>query len=75
MKAAARILFVAVAVLAAGCASAYGPTAEPTPEPMADLPAVTAEAGDPRVGLSAGWTDAGERKQRGKRSERSFSSG
>jgi len=60
VAAAARIFFVAVAVLAAGCASAYGPTAEPTPEPMADLPAVTAEAGDPRVGLSAGWTDAGE---------------
>ncbi len=60
MKAVTKILFVAIAVTTARCASGYGPVAEPTPEPVADLPAVTAEAGDPRVGLSAGWSDAGE---------------
>ena len=60
MKAVVRSLFVVLAVSVAGCASGYGPAADTAPEPMADLPAVEAEHMDPRVGLSAGWSDAGE---------------
>lgn len=59
MKAVMRGLFVLVAVSTVGCASGYGP--EPDTEPVAELPPVTAEEpSDPRVGLSAGWSDAGE---------------
>ena len=59
MKAVMKGLFVLVAASAVGCASGYGP--EPATEPVAELPPVTAGApADPRVGLSAGWSDAGE---------------
>jgi len=60
MKAVAKLMFMSLAVSAAGCASGYGPATEAAPTPTADLPAVSAEPTDPRVGLSAGWSDAGE---------------
>jgi len=60
MKAVAKLMFLSLVVSATGCASGYGPATEPAPTPTADLPAVSAEPADPRVGLSAGWSDAGE---------------
>jgi len=60
MKAVAKLMFLSLVVSATGCASGYGPASEPAPTPTADLPAISAEPTDPRVGLSAGWSDAGE---------------
>lgn len=59
MKAVSKLMFLSLAVSAVGCASGYGPTTEPAATPTADLPAVSAEPSDPRVGLSAGWSNAG----------------
>ncbi|MEN8145241.1 MAG: hypothetical protein ABFS14_09850 [Gemmatimonadota bacterium] len=62
MKAVVKTLFAAVAFSAAGCASSNvpGPAADANAEQTVDLPAAEAAVpSDPRVGLSAGWSDAG----------------
>ncbi len=60
MKAAGKILSAVIAVSSAGCAS-YGSAPEPNVDaartPTAE--ARTEAPADPRVGLSAGWSDAG----------------
>jgi hypothetical protein len=49
-----------LAALAAGCGHSAPSSAGAAPAPMADRGTTTAPSPDPRVGLKAGWFDAGE---------------